>query len=140
MHNPDVRAAALRQTAIISEVCEPPTRDADWYEKRILYGRRNARYRSVHELSKLILRGFAFEDLYDTSAGHVSAFMFDMNMVFERFVTCLIQDALNGTDLLASAQPRLRAVIRNDETGRTYSTVKPDLLIEETTTGHAVRS
>jgi len=138
VHEPDVRAAALRQAAIISEVCEPPTRDADWYEKKIVYGRRNARYRSVHELSKLILRGFAFEDLYDTSAGHVNAFMFDMNLVFERFVTRLIQNALDGTDLWASAQPRLRAVIRNDETGRTYSTVKPDLVIEEATTGHAV--
>lgn len=138
VHDPDVRAAALRQAAIIGEVCEPPTRDADWYEKMIVYGRRNARYRSAHELSKLILRGFAFEDLYDTSAGHVSAFMFDMNLVFERFVTRLIQDALDGTDLRALAQLRLRAVIRNDETGRTYSTVKPDLVIEETTTGHAV--
>lgn len=138
VHDPDVRAAALRQAAIISEVCEPPTRDANWYEKRIVYGRRNARYRSVHELSKLILRGFAYEDLYDTSAGHVSAFMFDMNVVFERFVTLLIQNALDGTGLRASAQPRLRAVIRNDETGRTYSTVKPDLVIEDFETRRAV--
>lgn len=137
-HDPDVRVAALRQAAIIGEVCEPPTKDADWYEKTIVYGRRNVRYRSAHELAKLILRGFAFRDLYDTSTGHVSAFMFDMNLVFERFVTRLIQDALDGTDLLASAQPRLRGVIRNDDTGRTYSTVKPDLVLEEMSTGHVV--
>jgi 5-methylcytosine-specific restriction enzyme subunit McrC len=138
VRDPDVRAAALRQAAIMGEVCEPPTRDAGWYERTIVYGRRNARYRSAHELSKLILRGFTFEDLYDTSAGHVSAFMFDMNLVFERFVTRLVQHALDGTKLRARAQPRLRAVIRNEDTGRDYSTVKPDLVIEETVTGHAV--
>ena len=138
VRDPDVRAAALRQAAIMGEVSEPPTRDAGWYERVIVYGRRNARYRSAHELSKLILRGFAFEDLYDTSAGHVSAFMFDMNLVFERFVTRLIQNALGGTKLCARAQPRLRAVIRNEDTGRDYSTVKPDLVIEELTTCHAI--
>jgi 5-methylcytosine-specific restriction enzyme subunit McrC len=64
-----------------------PTTDAQWYEQMIHYGRRNGRYRPVHELSKLILRGVAFDDIYDTSTGRVTAFMLDMNTIFARFVT-----------------------------------------------------
>jgi 5-methylcytosine-specific restriction enzyme subunit McrC len=131
IRDPDVRAAVLRQTAIISEICEPPTKDAGWYERKIQYGRRNARYRAAHALSKLILRGLAFEDLYSTSDGKVTAFMLDMNVLFERFVTRLVRDSLDGTELALSEQRRIRAVIRDDETGHTYSTVRPDLIIEE---------
>jgi 5-methylcytosine-specific restriction enzyme subunit McrC len=131
VRDPDARAAVLRQTAIMSEICEPPSKDADWYERKIHYGRRNARYRAAHELSKLILRGLAFEDLYDTSNGTVTAFMLDMNVLFERFVTRLVRDSLDGTDLMVDEQHRVRAVIRDDETGQTYSTVRPDLMIEE---------
>ena len=127
----EVRAAVLQQAAIMSEICEPPTKDANWYERKISYGRRNARYRAAHALSKLILRGLAFEDLYDTSDGTVTAFMPDMNVLFERFVTRLVRESLEGTALTVAEQHRVRAIIRNDETGRSYSTVRPDLMIEE---------
>jgi 5-methylcytosine-specific restriction enzyme subunit McrC len=112
--------------------------DAGWYDRTIQYGRRNARYRPAHELSKLVLRGFAFNDLFDTSGGNVTAFLIDMNKVFEKFVTRLVHDALEATPLRSSAQQRLRAVIRNDETGGSHSTIAPDLVIEEITTGRAV--
>lgn len=76
------------------------------------------------------------DDLYDTSSGQVSAFMLDMDTVFERFVTRLAHDALQPPSPLRTAeQVRLRAVIRNDETDRTYSTLRPDLVIEDTRTG-----
>ncbi|WP_197519482.1 McrC family protein [Mycobacterium sp. E2327] len=127
----EVRAAALRQAGTIGEICDPPTTDATWYERNLSYGRRNDRYRGAHELSKLILSGLAFEDLYDTSGAAVAAFMLDMNVLFERFVTRLVRDALRCTGLAVSAQRRVRAVIRDDESGRTYNEIRPDLLIED---------
>ena len=134
----DIRFGALRLASMFGEVCDPPTNQADWYEQVITYNRRNERYRAAHELSKLVLRGVAFDDMYDTSAGNVTAFMLDMNTVFEGFVTRLVRDAVQSSGLDVSAQARLRAVIRNDDTSRTYSTIKPDLVINEPWSGRSV--
>jgi len=133
-----IRSALSRLGGVLEEICEPPTVDADWFDKAIRYGRRNARYRPAHELAKLVLRGLAFDDLYDTSSGRTAAFLVDMNDVFERFATRLVQEALVGTKLRVIAQPRLRAVIRNDATNRSYATIRPDLVIEELATGRTV--
>lgn len=138
VQDPDIRAITLRLAGMMSEVCEPPTADAGWYEQVIQYTRRNGRYRPVHELSKLVLRGLAFDDMYDTSAGQVTAFMLDMNTIFERFVTRLVEDSLKASGLRSSTQTPLRAVICNDATGRSYSTIRPDLVIEELSTGRSV--
>lgn len=61
---PRVGELRLRNSArafggVLNEVCEVRTRDADWYAKKIRYGRRNERYRSAHELAKVILNGLA---------------------------------------------------------------------------------
>jgi 5-methylcytosine-specific restriction enzyme subunit McrC len=57
--------------------------------------------------------------------------MLDMNRLFERFVTRLVRDSLPVSGLTVAEQRRVRAVIRDDRTGCTYSTIRPDLLIED---------
>ena len=127
--DPDVRRAATRLAGVLEEACEPRTSDVTWYERVIRYDRRNGRYRTAHELAKLVLRGVAFDDLYDTSSGRVTAFLMDMNAVFELFVTRLVQEALEGTESYVLAQERFGTVIRNDDTGHTYAAIRPDIVI-----------
>ncbi len=137
--DPDIRFAALRLASIFEAACNPPHQDPARYEQAITYNRRNDRYRTVHELAGMLLRGLAFDDLFDRSQGRLGAFMMDMNVVFERFITRLVDDALQSpSHLRSSSQVRLRAVIRNDDTGRTYTTLRPDLVIEDTHTGERV--
>jgi 5-methylcytosine-specific restriction enzyme subunit McrC len=64
--------------------------------------------------------------------------MVDMNAIFEQFVTRLVTNSLADTQLQARAQRSIRAVILDEETGDTYSKIRPDLIIEDTTTKHAV--
>ncbi len=134
----DIRFAAARLASVLDELCHPTSMDASWYERIIRYDRRTERYRPAHELAKLVLRGLAFDDLFDVSAGSVSAFLINMNAVFERFVTRLVHEALRGTFLDVSTQHQLRAVVRNDDTGRSYSTLTPDLVITDRLTGRSV--
>ena len=122
----------------MNEVCEVRTRDADWYDRNIHYGRRNTRYTPAHVLAKLVLEGLALNDQVDKSTLNLTSFMVDMNAIFERFVTRLVINSLAGTPLRAQAQQSIRAVILDEETGDTYSRIRPDLLIEDTTTGHTV--
>jgi 5-methylcytosine-specific restriction enzyme subunit McrC len=127
----DIRFTAGRLAGLLHEACEPPTADADWYERAIRYARRNATYRPAHELAKLLLRQLAFKDLFNSSVDGVTAFMINMNTVFERFVLRLVSEAFAESEAIrVSPHARIKAVIRNDETGRTYTTIDPDLVLE----------
>lgn len=133
-----LRNSARAFAGVLNEVCEVRTRDADWYAGRIRYGRRNDRYRSAHELAKVILRGLALNDDMNKSALNSTSFMVNMNAIFEQFVTRLVINSLVGTPLRVHPQKSLRAVILEERTGHTYSRIQPDLIVEDTTTGHTV--
>ena len=134
--NRDVRFGAVRLGGLLQEACEPPTADADWYESTIRYTRRNAAYRPAHELAKLLLRQLAFDDLFNSSGDGVTAFMINMNTVFERFVLRLVTEAFaESKTIQVSPHTRLKTVIRNDDTGHTHTTIDPDLIIEHRPTG-----
>lgn len=137
VHGLDVKLAISRLVTLFDDACHPPTSDPDWYERVIQYDRRNARYRPAHELALLVLRHVAFHDIYNTRAGHaqVSAFMIDMNIVFERFVTRLVHDSLVDTNLVVTPQSSIRTVIHNDATNQPYGAIRPDLMIFNTQTG-----
>jgi 5-methylcytosine-specific restriction enzyme subunit McrC len=137
--DPDIRFAALRLAGIFDEACTPPTSRPDFYRHAISYSRRNEYYRPGHELAALVLQGIAFQDMFETTSGRVSAFMIDMNALFERFMTRLVDEALQPPSPLRSrSQVTLRAVIRDDDTGNTYTTLQPDLVIEDTRTRRQV--
>ena len=90
----DVRSGARTFGGVMDEVCEVRSRDADWYDRRIRYGRRNKRYRAAHELAKLVLRGLALTDRADKPTLILTSFMIDMNRVFETFITRLVVNSL----------------------------------------------
>ena len=123
----DVRMNTRMMADVLSDICVPHTLDPEEYVRKIVYGRRNVRYRPAHELAVLVLRGLALTDLFDTSSGRITAFMLDMNVIFERFVTRLVENSLVGSSLRVSSQSTFRAVILDDSTGRTYSSIRPDL-------------
>jgi len=69
-------------------------------------------------------------DLYASGATRSFVFLLDMNRLFEDFVTRLLVDAFEGTDVQVRAQPRDRSLLRDEATGRPYAAVIPDVLLE----------
>lgn len=135
--DPDLRWSLAGFHSTMSSLCEPPNSSAAHYRRTITYTRRNDRYRHVHELAGIVLDGLAFDDLFDVSTGRVSAFMLNMNKVFEAFISRLVRDALAPTGLRVSMQKALSAVIAREQ-GGTYTTVRPDLVIEDPSTGRMI--
>ena len=135
---PDLSFEIGRLAAIWSEACAPPTQDPQWYADRITYGRRNQHYQTGHVLAALLLRHAGFTDVFDSRPGAVRTFLVDMNALFEQFIESVVTEALRGSPLEVSGQESLRAVIRDDATGRTYARVRPDLVITETQLGQRV--
>ena len=133
-----VRSGARSFAGLMNGICEVRSQHADWYTRNIYYGRRNDRYKSAHTLAKLVLEGLALDDHGDNSALNPTSFMVDMNAIFEKFVTRLVVNALVGTSLGVRAQKSIHAVILEEETGDTYSAIRPDLVIEDIATGRTV--
>lgn len=134
----DLKADVRMLDAVISGACEPTTHDPNWFRRRISYGRRNSRYRSAHELALLVLEGLALRDLFDTSSIRTDSFMLNMNVVFERFISRLVDESLVGSGLRLSTQESFRTVVVDEDSGFTYSSVRPDLVIVETASRRAV--
>jgi hypothetical protein len=55
-------------------------------------------------------------------------FLFDMNRLFEDFVTRLTEHAFAGTDITVHAGPS-RSILIDNDTGRPYRSIVPDLLL-----------
>jgi len=125
-----VKDSVGRMYGLMHETCEPLVQELDWYERAIEYDRSNGRYRPAHELAKLVLRASGFSDFFATSSGNINVFLINMNTVFERFASRLIEEALEGTTLIVVRQSPLRAVIYDDDKDRSYATISPDLVIQ----------
>ncbi|GJF12711.1 hypothetical protein NGTWS0302_02480 [Mycolicibacterium cyprinidarum] len=134
----DLKANTRKLDTLIRGVCNPTSVDAEWFRRRISYGRRNLRYRPAHELALLVLDGLALRDLFDTSSTTTNAFMLNMNVIFERFITRLVSESLQESNLRVSTQESFRTVIVDEDSGDTYSSVRPDLVIIDTVFGRAV--
>lgn len=138
-----VKTSALRNETrtlaqVLAEICQPLTFDPDWYGSRIHYGRRNSRYESAHQAALLLLRGLALDNLHSASQRGVTAFMVNMNVIFERFVSTLVEQALSGTGLRSTPQRSFQAVVVDESTNRTYSSIRPDMVINEAGSARSV--
>ena len=89
----------------------------------VRFDRLNERYRTVVELSRLVLRHGAFE----SSRGEVraSGFLMDMNVVFQEFVTVALRESL-GVSVDAF---RERSISSLDEGGKV--SLRPDLVWQD---------
>ena len=89
----------------------------------VTFDRLNEHYRSVVELSRLILKHRAFE----SSRGRVRAagFLMDMNQVFQEFVTVALRETLG----LSQETFRERSIWSLDEAGRVH--LRPDLVWQD---------
>lgn len=125
----DVRRGLRRLEGAFADICEAGPPDGSFYRQRIVYGRRNERYRRAHELALLILDQLGVDDLYSSSRTESFAFLLDMNVVFESFISAVIEEAFQESPWRVSTQKRIRSAIKNRVTGKRYSSIVPDLVM-----------
>lgn len=126
-----VRRQVSRFHTVLSEVCDESAFQPDPAAAALThYSRRNERYRAAHELAWLFVRTLAVSDLYAPGSSGSFAFLLDMNLLFERFVTRLLEDAFAGTVVRVRAQFRDRSLIVEEPFGRRYAAVIPDIVLE----------
>jgi 5-methylcytosine-specific restriction enzyme subunit McrC len=138
VRSPVVQRSIRRLHSVLAETCAPsidPLGDLS----TLVYTRRNEHYRAAHSLAALLLRRLAVRDLLTPGGTRSFAFLIDMNELFEAFVTRLVADALRADNIRVHAQRRDRSIVKYDFSGRTYSAIIPDLLLEGRYRGDIVR-
>jgi 5-methylcytosine-specific restriction enzyme subunit McrC len=120
------RRRARRLSAVLADVCTVPR---DLLPRRpVHYNRLNEHYRGAHELAWLLLEGLhGVEDLFRPGGTRSSAFLLDMNALFERFVERLLTVALDTAGVRLGFQRPSRSVVRHAD-GRPYLRQIPDAL------------
>jgi 5-methylcytosine-specific restriction enzyme subunit McrC len=122
------RTLGALEAAVVS-VCTTPTFDAAWYRQRVRANRRTEHYRAAHSLSLAILDGLGIPDWYAGGQLRSFTFLLDMNRVFEDFAGALLDEALRGSGWAVSTSRRLAGTVWNEATGRSYTTLRPDLVL-----------
>ena len=129
VRNADVRGRVNRVRTIFQGACDAKALDPAWIRGPVDYHRRNEHYQHAHQLARLILRQLAVRDVYAPGDTSSFAFLFNMDQLFEEFVTWLLRDRLRGTGASVGAQERNRLVFEDALTGRPYTSVRPDMIV-----------
>lgn len=114
----DDRRRLRRLLAALDGVAEPTATMALDRLDRIQYSRLNEHYRPALRLAGLILANCTLQDQHGDTAA--SAFMLDMNQLFEDFVTARLQRALRGR---LDVRPQTRPYLDDERQVQ----IKPDL-------------
>ena len=139
VRTPIVQRPIRRLHSIFHEACDPSAVDALGLLADLVYTRRNDHYRGVHSLARLLLRRLAVRDLFTPGGTRSFAFLLDMNELFELFVARLATEAFEPLGIHVHAQRRDRSIVIDDSTGRGYSAIIPDLLLEARSRGITLR-
>ena len=123
------RRQLRRLVGMLSEVASTGPSTPSFYRSRLQYTRRNERYRHAHQLSLLLLDGAGVDDLHREGDIQGRAFLIDMNVVFEDFMSQLVSEAFAREPWRVVPQRRVQTVIRNQTTGKRYASIIPDLLL-----------
>ena len=95
--------------------------------REVVYDRRNEHYRSAHVWSLALLEDALLDSPFSDAGASTTAFLIDMNALFEQFVMWLVKKCFAGGDISIRPQQRDGTVLRSD--GKRWGTLIPDLLI-----------
>ena len=121
---PDNQRTLRELNFAYADISEIPVADLRW--DLIVLDRTNMRWRELLSLARLFLA----DRHQHTSIGSIDgyALLFEMNILFEKYVERLLVRALAGTDLRVTAQGGHRNCLFEGETGRFRT--RPDLIVQ----------
>jgi 5-methylcytosine-specific restriction enzyme subunit McrC len=128
--DPQTRRRAVSVSGDFSSACGTDMPDWQHYaEQQRVWTRRNDYYRDAHASAELLLRGLSPDNIFSAGEARLSAFLIDMNPLFERFVTWLVTKLLDGSHHQVRPQQSSGSVLVYADTGAVYGRIRPDLLI-----------
>ncbi len=124
---PDNQRALRELSFVYADVAEIPSSALRW--DRIVLDRTNRRWRDLLSLARLFLSDRHQQTSAGTIDGH--ALLFEMNVLFEKYVERILSQALAGTRFRVSSQGGHRDCLYEDEGDIGRFRTRPDLIIRQ---------
>lgn len=122
---PDNQRSLRELSFVYADVAEAPASALRW--DQIILDRTNQRWRDLLSLARLFLSDRHQRTSAGTVDGH--ALLFEMNVLFEKYVERILSRALAGTGFRVSSQGGHRDCLYEGDTGRFRT--RPDLIIRQ---------
>ena len=122
------RIARLR--GVLEPICDTDRLDLAGARTTLTYNRLNAHYETAHQLAWLLLDALGVDDLFAPGETRSFSFLLNMNQLFERFVTRVVEQVLPAARYRVTSQIAFKSVVWNVSSQRPYANIIPDVVVE----------
>ena len=119
-----------RLRSVLEPICDTEQLDLASARTTLAYNRLNAHYETAHQLAWLLLDALGIDDLFVPGETRTFSFLLNMNQLFERFVTRLVEQILRMAPYRVTSQIAFKSVVWNVSTQRPYTNIIPDVVVE----------
>ena len=133
--SPRVTSAELqrrisRLRTVLEPICDTDRLDFAGARMTLTYNRLNAHYETAHQLAWLLLDALGVDDLFALGETRSFSFLLNMNQLFERFVTRVVEQVLPAARYRVTSQIAFKSVVWNVSSQRPYANIIPDVVVE----------
>ena len=119
-----------RLRGVLEPICDTDQLDLAGARTTLTYNRLNAHYETAHQLAWLLLDALGIDDLFAPGETRSFSFLLNMNRLFERFVTRVVEQVLPVSRYRVTSQVFFKSVVWNVSSQRPYTNIIPDVLVE----------
>ena len=119
-----------RLRSVLEPICDTEHLDLAAVRTTLTYNRLNEHYETAHRLAWLLLDALGVDDLLAPGETRSFSFLLDMNRLFERFVTRVVEQVLPATRYRVTSQIPFSSVVWNVSSQRPYTRIMPDVVVE----------
>ena len=133
--SPRVTSVALqrrisRLRGVLEPICDTDQLNLEGARATVTYNRLNAHYETAHQLGWLLFDALGIDDLFVPGEAQSFSFLLNMNQLFERFVSRVVEQILPATRYRVTSQSPFKSVVWNVTSQRPYTSIIPDVVVE----------
>ena len=119
-----------RLRGVLEPICDTDQLNLEGARTTLTYNRLNAHYERAHRLGWLLFDALGIDDLFAPGNAQSFSFLLNMNQLFERFVTRVIEQVLPVARYRVTSQSPFKSVVWNLSSQRPYASIIPDVVVE----------
>ena len=125
-----LRRRISRLRGVLEPICDTDQLNLAGARTTMTYNRLNAHYETAHQLGWLLFDALGIDDLFAPGEAQSFSFLLNMNQLFERFVTRVVEQVLPAARYRVTSQSLFKSVVWNVSSQRPYTSIIPDVVVE----------
>lgn len=119
-----------RLRGVLEPICDTDQLNLASARTTVTYNRLNAHYETAHRLGWLLFDALGINDLFAPGETRSFSFLLNMNLLFEHFVTRVIEQVLPVAQYRVTSQVPFKSVLWDVSQQSSYKSIIPDVIVE----------